>query len=110
MSSCTSLNTRLAHDSEEARRKGAELIVERVPALVADGNLPMIVTADFNTRAIPMRRDWYESLPEPIRTRYDEAVRDYLWKTVVHDLFLETEPLSILHGHMRKATQASIAQ
>jgi len=86
------LNTHLAHDSEEARRKGAQLIVDRMPALVA-GSLPMIATADYNTRAVPLREEWVQNweaqAPDEYRGLMSREERPYLWENVVYQTFTQ---------------------
>lgn len=51
------LNTHLDHLSGLARVRGGELVLRRVAALRADGDLPVVVTGDFNCRpgSVPYR-------------------------------------------------------
>jgi endonuclease/exonuclease/phosphatase family metal-dependent hydrolase len=45
------VNTHLDHISELARVEGSKLIIDRIKELGREGALPVIVTADFNSRA-----------------------------------------------------------
>lgn len=79
------MNTHLPHISETGRRNAAKLIVERTPSL-AEGGFPVILTADFNTRAVPMRDEWLNNVPDDYRERLKE--RPYLWENVPYQTFM----------------------
>lgn len=81
------MNTHLPHISEEGRRKGAALIVERTPAICA-GDLPAILTGDFNSRAVPLREEWVAQLPPEQQALVRDASRWYLWDNVVYRTFI----------------------
>ncbi|GAB4520798.1 MAG: endonuclease/exonuclease/phosphatase family protein [Anaerolineae bacterium] len=80
------MNTHLPHDSEEGRVKAAALILERAPELYKH-TLPVIMTADFNTRAAPLQEAWIADMPEDAQKELRE--RAYLWDNVVYRTFLE---------------------
>jgi endonuclease/exonuclease/phosphatase family metal-dependent hydrolase len=81
------VNTHLPHDSEEGRVRAAELLLARLPAM-HDDDLPTILTADFNTRAVPMRDEWLANVPDEYRARLDKAQHGYMWDNAVYRAFL----------------------
>lgn len=82
------VNTHLPHDSEDGRRNAARLILDRLPAM-RRGDIPTIMTADFNTRAVPMRDEWLANVPEEYRQHFDKTERGYLWDNVVYRMFMD---------------------
>lgn len=82
------INTHLPHDSEEGRRNAAELILDRLPAMRRD-NPPTIMTADFNTRAVPLRDEWLVNIPAAYQRIVNKAERGYLWENVVYQAFMD---------------------
>lgn len=82
------INTHLPHDSEEGRRNAAKLMLERLPAM-RRGDIPTIMTADYNTRAVPMRDEWLVNIPEEYQGRLNREERGYLWENAVYQAFTD---------------------
>lgn len=76
------LNTHLDHVGEQARVEGSKMIVNRINALRAEKKLPVIVTADFNSRAWGMPKADFDKLPDVYR----------------RDDIDETTPAGTVHG------------
>ncbi len=79
-------NTHLPHDSEIGRIRGARLILHKLGEISQD-RLPVVLAADFNSRATIYREAWRELLTEEQKRLADENWSLFAYRNNVYEIF-----------------------